>query len=85
MGMQLEMTPEDREKLAPCPFCGETDGLEVTNTHTPSYWVECICGARMDGEYFEPRRNASKASLLRLHEKAKASVIDRWNRRAVVG
>lgn len=30
--------------LLPCPFCGSSD-LEVENTHTPSYTVECACGA----------------------------------------
>jgi hypothetical protein len=44
---------EAREALKPCPFCGGTD-IEIANTHTPKFWVECNgCEAEARGEYFE--------------------------------
>lgn len=44
--------------LNPCPFCGGDD-LEIINTHTPSFWVECVdCNARVPGGYVKgPRRD----------------------------
>lgn len=38
--------------LKPCPFCGSRD-LELSNTHTPCFWVECSnCEAQVSGDYF---------------------------------
>lgn len=44
--------------LKPCPFCGGSN-LEVSNTHTASFWVACNdCDAQTHGEYFDgPQRN----------------------------
>ncbi|RRW89168.1 Lar family restriction alleviation protein [Pandoraea apista] len=44
--------------LNPCPFCGGDD-LEIINTHTASFWVECVdCNARVPGGYVKgPRRD----------------------------
>lgn len=49
--------------LLPCPFCGGTD-LELSNTHTPSFRVECHgCEASSHGEYFEsPRKRNTRFS-----------------------
>lgn len=46
------MSEEAKRALEPFPFFGGTE-LEVTHTHTASFWVECHdCGAKVDGEYF---------------------------------
>lgn len=58
------------ETLLPCPFCGAED-LELVNTHTPSYWVECeTCRAEAHGD------------SLQTHTAAIRSAVDAWNRRA---
>ena len=56
-----------------CPFCGGDD-IELKNTHTASYWIECKCGAEMHGRPFPGHG-------LKSHEKAKASAIEKWNDR----
>ena len=88
---------EQSIQLLPCPFCG-SDDLELCNTHTPSFWVECHgCEAQVHGEYFEgPRRKTKfgyaeaprgpfEANFANLHSeyrKAAKSAIAAWNRRA---
>ena len=61
--------------LLPCPFCGGDD-LEVGNTHTPSYTVECVsCGAQ--GGDCKSGKGRSKAA----HRGAFLSAIRAWNTR----
>jgi transcription elongation factor Elf1 len=56
--------------LLPCPFCG-SENLEVCNTHTPSFWIECgDCEASARGDFF-PRSFAA----------AIQSASNVWNRR----
>jgi len=58
-------------KLLPCPFCGSRN-LEVWNTHTPSFCVNCFdCEGQAHGKY-RPKS----------FPKALASAVDAWNRRA---
>ena len=59
-------------ELEPCAHCGSEE-LVVWNTHTPSFTVECECGAEMHGGYFP-----------RSFKKAIESVVEKWNRRAPV-
>lgn len=65
--------------LENCPFCGSAD-LEVLSTHTPYYWVECICGAEVNGESFykSERSHHSREA----HRKAALSAILKWNKRS---
>lgn len=50
------MMDKQHEALLPCPFCG-SDCVELSNTHTPSFWVGCKdCGAEVNGQYFPSRR-----------------------------
>ena len=71
---------DDSDTLLPCPHCGSTD-LELANTHTPSYWIECVCSARVSGEYGpELTMGAVEAQ----HRASAESAIQNWNRRAPV-
>ena len=38
---------DTKMQLSPCPFCGESEKLELNNTHTPSYWIQCLCSAHI--------------------------------------
>lgn len=79
--IHFELSPED--KILPCPFCGSHD-IELCNTHTPSYWMECQeCDAQVHGEY-GPDLVSGPGSYgsLRQHEAAAKSAIAAWNRRA---
>ena len=56
--------------LLPCPFCGSVR-LEACNTHTPSFWVECLdCDGQAHGEH----RPKSYIAALK-------SAVVAWNRR----
>lgn len=79
-------------RLAPCPFCGSEE-LELCNTHSPSFWVECECGVEVHGEAFATRTSqsysaepegpneADYAGLRPIFRKAADSAIAAWNRR----
>lgn len=70
---------DESDRLLPCPFCGGTN-LELANTWTASYWIECQdCEAQISGVAYEP--NESREA----HELSAASAIVKWNTRAVVG
>jgi len=73
------------DKLNPCPFCGSID-LEVSNTHTPSYWVECHeCDAKAHGASFnyttKQHNDFHSKPLPRPYVLARKSAIAAWNRR----
>lgn len=75
----LTLNPEDRP--LPCPFCGGSN-LELSNTHTACYSVECNdCGAQITGENLTGNYASEKIPLTR-HIKAKSSALLAWNRRA---
>lgn len=58
-----------------CPFCGSYD-IELCNTHTPSYWVECEgCGAQIHGPHSEYEDDA------RGHIDSANSAANAWNER----
>ncbi|EJK7981688.1 Lar family restriction alleviation protein [Citrobacter koseri] len=72
-------------KLLPCPFCGKDDTLEICNTHTPIFWVECGCGAEKHGEYIDGAGNTStKVEALANYTKALVSAVNAWNSRPLV-
>lgn len=71
--------------VAPCPFCGnqtinadkhvEDGGIELKNTHTASYWVECgNCTAEISGSNFDGHNE-------RTHKAAALSALAAWNDR----
>jgi hypothetical protein len=67
--------------LAPCPFCG-SGKLAIMNTHSASYWVECLdCDAIAHGAHYGTSQR-TKASCATAHEKAMRSAVFKWNRRA---
>jgi len=67
-------------ELRPCPFCGSTE-LELANTWTPSYWVECnCCGATKPGQAANWKTNDQAYDRSR-HVKAAISAVDAWNSR----
>jgi glutathione S-transferase len=72
--IRAEYEPTVDPELKPCPFCGGSD-LEVANTHTASYWVECMCGAQRGGT---PQNGRSRRS----HRLAFLDAINAWNERA---
>ena len=66
-------------ELKHCPFCGSED-LELTNTHTPSCWVECLdCQAQAHGECFQNKNGFWREGHFK---KAIQSAVSSWNRRA---
>ncbi|EIP9221027.1 Lar family restriction alleviation protein [Salmonella enterica] len=68
--------------LAPCPFCGQDDELEICNTHTASFWVECGCGAQMDGGYNAwAGISKTKEEALAHFEEALRDAVNNWNNR----
>lgn len=70
-------------ELLPCPFCGSTK-LALANTHTPSYWVECLkCKAQVDGNMPAGGGSAilSRETAVRLHRAAMRSAVRKWNKR----
>jgi hypothetical protein len=85
-----------KPELLPCPFCGGHN-LEIANTHTPSFWVQCNdCEAQVSGGYFKgPQRDTKfsysddpqgpyEAGFNDLHpeyKKAALSAIHAWNNR----
>ncbi len=84
------------DTLKPCPFCGGSN-VELSNTHTASFWCECECGAQAHGEYFEgPQRDdkfsytpspggfaeADLPDMYPEYQQAARSAIEAWNRRA---
>ncbi len=72
---------EPNNKVSPCPFCGG-DNLDLHNTHTACYTVECIsCGANVTGKSFGTNRRSEDLTL-RDHRNAKSSALAAWNRRA---
>lgn len=70
------------QKLLPCPFCGKDDSLEICNTHTPIFWVECKCGAEKHGKYIDGAGNTTCQELAYAnYGKALISAVNEWNTR----
>lgn len=43
----IHVALDNHDAIEPCPFCGSVE-VELANTWTPSYWVECKgCGAEV--------------------------------------
>ncbi|MDE2098435.1 MAG: Lar family restriction alleviation protein [Patescibacteria group bacterium] len=76
--------------LLKCPFCGSSS-LQIGNTHTPSYWVECEdCGAAVYGKgypYSKKEHSGFHSHLLygttlpKPYVLARMAAIKAWNRR----
>lgn len=69
--------------LEPCPFCDSSD-VEITNTHSPSYWAECNnCGAQGPSGRTSSVRIArkTKSAVRRQHEEAFSKAHELWNTR----
>lgn len=81
-----EETGEYLDLLLDCPFCGERDDLDIVNTHTPSYNIECNnCGGTMvggnpNGYWGQPIRTTTRCAGL--HAAAIEKAVERWNTRA---
>jgi hypothetical protein len=75
----LRLLPTDH--VLPCPFCGAAE-VELRNTHTAAYWIECWCSAQVHGIQFGGDVPSEKLTM-GAHMAAKDSAIERWNRRAV--
>ncbi|MFM0736785.1 hypothetical protein PQQ51_06025 [Paraburkholderia xenovorans] len=70
-----------------CPFCG-SNRLELTNTHTPSYWVRCLkCRAEAHGDLPAGGGEATpdERRALVLHLRAMSMAVRKWNKRIVDG
>lgn len=69
--------------LKPCPFCGEQDRLELANTHTASYWIECeACEATARDPKGSGNPYRTKAAAKKAHHQSMRRTIATWNRRA---
>ncbi|WP_409160622.1 Lar family restriction alleviation protein [Pectobacterium sp. B2J-2] len=74
-------------ELKPCPFCGSKANLELCNTWTPYFWVECECGAEarlVDTDNDAAHKAATAEIALGLYEKAMGDAVNAWNTRAGV-
>jgi Lar family restriction alleviation protein len=79
--ISLHYEPGVDPPLLPCPFCGGTD-MEVENTHTPSYAVECEdCGAAIG----TPPGLTDGAKTRANHRRAFLAAISAWNTRPKEG
>lgn len=69
-------------QLLPCPFCHSAENLEICNTHTATFWIECECGAQMHGGYhaFAQRAKTQEEARAGFME-ALVWVVDQWNHR----
>ena len=73
--MAIKLILEKEDILKPCPFCGSSE-LELCNTWTALYWIECRnCGAQVDGIAYPNDERPDD------HQEAKQSAIEFWNTR----
>jgi len=71
----------DDDKLKPCPFCGGTN-LEMVNTHTAAYWVQCeTCGAECGDPTPYGSRLMTKAFAMKIHRASFRRAAKAWNTR----
>ncbi len=72
--------------LEACPFCGEIEELEIANTWTLSYWIECPCGCEIhDPDNHVEWENLEEAHSVEKHLEAHQIAIDKWNQRPIEG
>lgn len=83
-----QSTQHDIAKLGHCPFCNTDNCLDIHNTHTPSYWVQCDnCGAEKHGGLptgYAGGRIRGQARCAALHASALHLAITGWNTRGGV-
>ena len=73
------LVPGANQKLKPCPFCAHKS-VELHNTHTSSYWMECACcGANIH----DPRPGRSDSE--RAHRASAKRAIAAWEGRVGPG
>ena len=77
-GECINLVFEPTDQLLPCPFCGRTN-MTLNNTHTPSYWIECKCGAAIHGRSYY--KSEDDHNDVEAHVKSKNNAIKKWNRR----
>jgi len=76
-----EYEPGIDPPLSSCPFCGSKN-IAVFNTHTPSYWAECIeCEAEKHSKYNFGDKIRSEIKAKKEHKKSFLSAIEEWNKR----
>ena len=78
------------DRVTACPFCGTSalgegvlpKGITLNN-NSHDYWIECSCGARMDGEKFmlSYDEDPSSDTTIDTHVRSARSALARWNRR----
>jgi len=65
-------------ELEPCPFCGDTDDLEIAHTWTVSWWIRCeACDCQL-GDIDAPGGDGTEAE----HQASINRVVHSWNTRA---
>lgn len=79
-----DMQHHEHLVLAPCPFCGNKQA-ELTNTHTPSYWVECACGVQKSPQSSinYPKTLRSIPQVIQYHRRAMQLAVFEWNYRPI--
>lgn len=76
---RLDYDPAAHGLVRSCPFCG-SDLIELCNTHTPSYWLECqSCEGQAHGESPNSYSLDSERAFVESHGAAIRSAIARWN------
>lgn len=72
---------DTNQGVLPCPFCGSPH-LNISNTHTPSFTVECDnCDAQISGGYCGGAPFKSRPAALRAYRRAFKRAVEAWNKR----
>lgn len=79
-GPSISLEFDRTDTVLPCPFCGGSD-IELCNTHTASYWLECACGASIHGRGAGSNMPSDELTM-RHHRTAARDALRRWNTRA---
>ncbi len=77
--INLQFTPAARKQLAACPGCRTSANVELCNTHTSSYWIECSskdCGWQLNDA------KAGGGTGSEAHRSSALRVFKKWNDRA---
>ena len=71
----FRLQPSAWRAMKPCPFCGHRD-VELANTHTPYYWMECrSCGCEI------PDPRSARGTGERSHRASAMRAIAAWQSR----
>jgi hypothetical protein len=59
------LSKEEQDSLKCCPFCGNHgNAIQLMNTWTPSYWIECVCGVELHPNQRSLRKNTVASHLI---------------------